>query len=162
MTLAVEKRPRLSKELHIIPGWAIGLAIVGFAGMQILMNVVVARQANAPPVVVRTLLGLLAGVVLSVYLALVGYVSVDSKRRGMNRLLWTLVAAFVPNGFGILLYFILRQPIAGSCPNCQTTVQAGYLFCPKCGTRLHLSCPSCHREIHPGDRYCPNCGKGVE
>src|SRR5271166_7180172 len=90
----------LTAEMKIIPQWAWTLAVVGFACMQFVFNVVVARDANAPPAWARTLLGLLVGVVLGCYLLLVGYVNRDAGRRGMNRVLWTIVAVLVANGLG--------------------------------------------------------------
>ena len=49
------------------------------------------------------------GTLLGCYSVLIGYVNQDAGRRKMSRLLWTLVAIFVPNGLGILLYFVLAQ-----------------------------------------------------
>ena len=48
--------------------------------------------------------------VLIPYIALIGYVNADSRRRGMRSLMWTLLAIFVPNALGIILYFVLRDP----------------------------------------------------
>ncbi|MBA3912304.1 MAG: zinc ribbon domain-containing protein [Acidobacteriales bacterium] len=161
MAVELEKRTRLDNMWHMIPGWAIALAVLAFIGLQVLMQTVVAHSPGAPPLIARIPIGLLGGAVLSCYLLLVGYINVDSKARGMNRALWTLIAAFVPNGFGIMLYFILRQPLGGCCPRCGASVQAGYFYCPKCSAALHITCPNCHREVHPGDPFCPYCGKSV-
>jgi hypothetical protein len=54
-----------------------------------------------------------------VWVALIGYVYGDAKRRQMRYVMWTLLAIFVPNAIGIILYFILptlcrsRAPAAG-------------------------------------------------
>jgi hypothetical protein len=161
VALEVEKHSQVDSTWRTIPGWAIALAAVGFVVTQVLMNTLVAKSPGAPPLIARIAIGILGGVVLAVYLLLVGYVNVDSKRRGMNRVLWTLLAAFVPNGLGIVLYFVLRLPYGERCPQCFAQVQSGYLFCPKCAARLQLTCPYCHRETHSGDLYCPYCGKGI-
>ena len=58
----------------------------------------------------RPVLGLLAGVGGGCFLLLIGYINRDAKRRGMSPTLWTIVAVLIPNGLGIILYFILRQP----------------------------------------------------
>ena len=60
--------------------------------------------------------GLLAGVVISIWILGLGYVYADARRRGMPPILWTLIAAFIPNLLGFLLYFALRRPIALPCP----------------------------------------------
>jgi RNA polymerase subunit RPABC4/transcription elongation factor Spt4 len=79
----------------------------------------------------------------------------------MSVLVWTLVAIFIPNGLGILLYFILRQPLQMVCPQCGSAVQMGFHFCPVCSHRLGLSCPKCQRAVSGGDAYCPYCGAGL-
>ena len=43
--------------------------------------------------------------------ALIGYVYGDAKRRQMRYVMWTLLAIFVPHGIGMILYFILRDPL---------------------------------------------------
>src|SRR5215831_16663734 len=50
--------------------------------------------------------------------ALIGYVYGDAKRRQMRYVMWTLLAIFIPNGIGMILYFILRDPLPEPCPGC--------------------------------------------
>jgi RNA polymerase subunit RPABC4/transcription elongation factor Spt4 len=76
----------------------------------------------------------------------------------MSRVLWTAIAILVPNGLGIVLYFVLRQPLVARCPQCSAAVQGGFHYCPRCSTKLHPSCPHCQREVQMGDKYCPYCG----
>jgi RNA polymerase subunit RPABC4/transcription elongation factor Spt4 len=123
--------------------------------------VVVAREHDAPPAWERTLLGLLVGLILTCYLLLIGYVNRDAGRRGMSRALWTTVSVLVPNGLGIILYFILRQPVVGNCPQCGHGVQHGFNFCPQCNYKLSPSCPQCQRMVSPEDAYCPFCGTSL-
>jgi len=149
---------RFSDELRATPLWAAVLATLGFLGMQFLFLVIMQRDPHAPPAAVRAFLGLLAGTLVACYFLLVGYVSRDAGRRGMNRLLWTLIAFFVPNAFGIILYFILRTPLPASCPQCGATVQLGFGFCPNCRYRLQPVCKHCQRGVQPGSVYCPYCG----
>ena len=52
-----------------------------------------------------------AGLIVVLPVLLVGYVWADAKRRGMNAVLWLLLAIFIPNAIGIILYFILRDPL---------------------------------------------------
>ncbi|MGA9185227.1 MAG: zinc ribbon domain-containing protein [Candidatus Acidiferrales bacterium] len=96
---------------------------------------------------------LLAGFIL-----LIGYVYGDAKRRGMRYVLWTLLAIFIPNGIGIIIYFILREPLPAPCPGCALMVKAGFTFCPHCAAPLKPTCPQCGRAIERGWSHCPNCG----
>jgi hypothetical protein len=85
-------------------------------------------------------------------LLLIGYVNRDAKRRrGMSPILWTLAAILIPNGIGFLLYFILRQPLRSTCPQCENAVQTGFNFCPRCNYKLGLSCPQCERVVGVND-----------
>jgi hypothetical protein len=77
--------------------------------------------------------GLLAGVVIAIWILGLGYVNADARRRGMPPILWTLIAAFIPNLLGFLLYFALRQPIALPCPHCGRPITAEQRFCSWCG-----------------------------
>lgn len=158
MQVKSDNRTRLADEISIIPSWAWGLAVIGFGAMQFVCNVTLAHDKDAPPAWGRFLLGLLVGVVLAGYLLLLGYVNRDAGRRGMSRLLWTAVAILVPNGLGVILYFILRQPLLSSCPQCGGVVLGGFNFCPTCNHRLSLSCPQCQHVIRGNDVYCANCG----
>ena len=76
---------------------------------------------------------LFAGALASVWVLGLGYVYADAERRNMPSILWTLVAALVPNLLGYLLYFVLRKPIALPCPNCGQATVAGQRFCSWCG-----------------------------
>ena len=104
---------------------------------------------------------MLTGIVLGTYILFIGYVSRDSKRRGMNPILWTCVAVLIPNALGIILYFVLRQPLRGSCPQCGTTIRTGYNFCPQCNCKLSPNCPQCQHAISFIDIYCPYCGTSL-
>lgn len=108
----------------------------------------------------------LAGVITAVSIPvaclifLIGYVYRDAKRRGMNASLWTvLVIVLLPAylGIGFIIYFLLREPLPYSCPNCHGTVSARFNYCPACKFNLRPSCPSCRREVRLEDRFCPNC-----
>lgn len=151
----------VNREIILVARWAWILAAIGFLSMQYVFNVVVARQHDAPPAWGRILLGLLVGLILTCYLLLIGYVNRDSGRRGMSRALWTAVSILVPNGLGFILYFILRQPLIGNCPQCGHAVQHGFNFCPQCNYKLSPSCPQCQRMVGPQDTYCPYCGASL-
>jgi Double zinc ribbon len=148
-------------EMKIVPTWAWILASLGFVGVQCVFNIALAHQADAPPAWARPLLGLLLGVVIGCYMVLIGYINRDSKRRGMSPALWTIVAIVIPNALGIILYFILRQPLRDACPQCGFAVQTGSNFCPRCSCKLSPSCPQCQRPIGANDVYCSNCGTSL-
>jgi RNA polymerase subunit RPABC4/transcription elongation factor Spt4 len=156
MELKNETNVGFSAEVSIIRMWAWILAVIGFAAMQVVAQVV--RQPDAPTPIVRALMGLLVGAVVACYLLLIGYIAPDARRRGMSPLLWTLVAILVPNALGMILYFILRQPIRSACPQCGSFVQSGFNFCPHCSHKLSPSCPKCQRMVTATDVYCPYCG----
>jgi hypothetical protein len=92
------------------------------------------------------------------YIALIGYVYADAKRRGMRYVMWTLLSVFIPDAIGIILYFILRDPMPKPCPGCSTPVKAGFTFCPHCGTSLAPTCTNCGRAVDYGWANCPHCG----
>jgi predicted nucleic acid-binding Zn ribbon protein len=88
---------------------------------------------------VRAVLGGIAGIGAGCYLLFVGYISRDAKRRRMSALLWTLVAILIPHGLGVILYFLLRQPLRADCPQCASTVHVGFNFCPRCSYKLNAN-----------------------
>lgn len=161
MEVRNEHQSTLGREIRIVPQWAWVLAVIAFIAAQIFFNVVVAHHAQHPPAAVRSLFGLLAGVGAGCYLLLIGYINQDSKRRGMSPTLWTIVAFIIPNALGIILYFVLRQPLQGACPQCGNAVQPGYSFCPRCSYKLNPSCPQCQRSVGADDLYCPYCGTSL-
>lgn len=108
----------------------------------------------------------LAGVVtamslgLAVFIFLTAYVNRDAARRGMNAALWTiLILIFLPTWglIGLVIYFLMREPLPYACPQCSTMVSARYNFCPNCKCNLHPSCPQCKREVVETDKFCPYC-----
>ena len=123
MQLRNENQTSLAAEIQIVPAWAWILAAIGFICMQFVFNVTVAHQHDAPPAWARPLLGLLVGIVTACFLLFIGYINRDAKRRGMSPLLWTVIAILIPNALGIILYFVLRQPLRSACPQCGYGVQ---------------------------------------
>ena len=98
------------------------------------------------------------GVLMALYVLLVGYVWADAKRRGMNAVLWVLLAIFIPNAIGIILYFILRSPLPVPCPSCHTPAAKDQAFCAACGTAVRQACPSCRQPVQEGWTHCGGCG----
>lgn len=154
----VQENTNITDEFKVVPGWAIGLAVMAFVVIQSMMVVLgFKREANPPPAILRFGLGFLVAALIASLIMLVGYVNRDAKRRGMRVWVWTAIVIFVPNAIGFILYFVLRQPLSILCPHCGATVSARFNFCPNCKYGLRPACPECKHEIRPGDRFCPHC-----
>jgi Double zinc ribbon len=113
------------------------------------------------PVGAKIFLSVIAPLVLAAWILLVGYVYGDAKRRGMRYVVWTLLAIFIPYAIGIILYFILRDPLPTPCPGCGASVKTSFIFCPHCATALRPTCPQCGRAIERTWSHCPNCGAAI-
>ncbi|MGA8763281.1 MAG: zinc ribbon domain-containing protein [Candidatus Sulfotelmatobacter sp.] len=149
-------------EIRIFAPWAYYLFTAVFVTIAVLFVTVVGMDPHAPRLPVRCLLGILMGTALGCYAVLIGYINQDAGRRNMSRLWWTLIAIFVPNGLGIVLYFVLRKPRAARCPQCDADVDPGFSFCPRCRNRLRPVCPHCQHSVDLSDKFCPYCGAALE
>jgi hypothetical protein len=96
---------------------------------------------------------------MGAWVALIGYVYGDAKRRQMRYVMWTLLAIFVPNAIGMILYFILRDPLPKPCPGCGHIEKAGFPFCPRCGALLQPTCSTCSKAVDPTWANCAHCGR---
>jgi len=152
---------RSADEIRILAPWAYWLFTLILLTVIVLFVTVVAREQKHP-VAFYALLGVLAGTVMGCYAVLIGYINQDAGRRKMSRLLWTLLAIFVPNGLGIVLYFVLRKPRTVHCLQCNAEVEPGFSFCPRCRNRLQPACPHCQRSIDSANKFCPYCGGTLE
>lgn len=101
-----------------------------------------------------SLIVLFTGFMVLVY----GYVYGDAKRRGMRAVLWLLLAIFIPNLIGVVLYMFLRDPLPKPCLSCNEAVRPGFAFCPSCGATLKPACPSCKKPIESDWMACAYCG----
>lgn len=163
------EKPTFASEFRVIPQWlvtvVIGLYVLALAVVVYLTRVVPTALPD-PLIGTPFLLQLLAmfGIVTGLaifagaFILLFGYINRDAKRRGMSPVLWTVIAIFVPYLVGVILYFVLREPLPFECPRCGRLVNAQFNFCPSCQCNLRPNCPNCRREIRPGDRFCPHCG----
>jgi len=98
---------------------------------------------------------------LAAYVLLIGYVNADAKRRGMRHVLWTWLAILIPNGIGIVLYFILREPLLVFCTRCGFRAKPGFAFCPSCGAALAPVCPQCKHVVQKEGPHCVYCGASL-
>ncbi|HLI62757.1 MAG TPA: zinc ribbon domain-containing protein [Terriglobales bacterium] len=149
-------------EIAIIPTVAWWIALLGWVLVQVGLLGILPHHAgpkDLPPMPWWSLISIVAGTVLAIIVLMVGYVNADSKRRGMNSLLWTLLVIFVPKALGFIAYFLLRKPLLIPCPKCGTAVGADFRFCPKCGNAVTPMCSHCGRSIQYDSTFCPYCGK---
>jgi hypothetical protein len=153
---------KLLEKLEIVPGATyVVLAVILCAacGMTVWMN------ANNPGGLQP--LGMLPFLLImlpfiSIYVLVIGYINADAKRRGMRYVVWTLLAIFIPNALGIILYFLMRSPLPIACTVCGTMNTPQLAFCPTCGTELRKSCPNCKRVVEPKWTVCGWCGHKLD
>ncbi len=160
---------RFEQEWALVPTvarWIAALAFLAMASLMaslFLLPLIVEHEYKGLlfvfPLFLMTLIGAVA---LAVFALLVGYIFADGRRRGMNYVLWTLLAIFIPSGVGIILYFILRDPIPVPCPSCGTPARKGHTYCACCGAAVRASCPRCRQPIEPGWRNCVRCGAPLD
>lgn len=104
-----------------------------------------------PPIVFVLAVGsgsLLVGALLGLWLLCVGYVYADARRRAMPAALWVLIAIFVPNLLGFLLYFAIRRPLGSPCSNCGQPIVAEQRFCSWCGSQRFAPPPPVASGLH--------------
>ena len=163
---AKRRGTRYGKELGVIPLTARIIALAVYVGLAILIHFLILHDTSPGgtatwPLAGRLAFNFLIPVMPLIVILLYGYIYGDAKRRGMRYVMWTLLAIFVPYVIGILLYFILRDPLPSDCPNCHSPVLAKFAFCPSCGTAARPSCPQCGRSIERGWVNCGYCGTKV-
>ena len=158
---------RFSEEMKIIPRPARMIAVVAalLVPFAALCFVVVVRlnptHGSLAWVPFAALAGLAVMLMVSIYALLVGYIVGDARRRGMSPVLWALLAIFIPNAIGIILYFILRDPLLQHCSKCGSAAHASFAFCAVCGEALLKTCPVCHVAVQPGWSHCAHCGASL-
>jgi Double zinc ribbon len=151
----------LQKEIGIIPKFAWAIAIVACLGVSVGLILIAIPQypdTSNLPQAGKTALGLVAGTIPAIYILLLGYIYGDAKRRGMRYIVWTLLAVFVPNAIGIILYFVLRDPMPVFCSRCGVAVKSTFTFCPQCAKALRPTCLQCGHALERTWSHCPNCG----
>jgi len=155
---------RFRDELQLVPrtAWAAAVLIwLGFFLLMFLLPCSKDPELRQWPLAGKLAISALPGLSLFALALLVGYVYADAKRRGMRYVMWTLLAAFIPNAIGLILYFVLRDPLLTHCTHCGAQVQAGFAFCPKCGGALSQACPQCRSAVEPGWTHCVRCGASL-
>lgn len=104
------------------------------------------------PLITISLILLLIPVIIGVY------VYRDSKNRGMNTVLWTVISVVTPYLIGFIVYLFVRERYSNlKCAKCDTVVYEQYTVCPKCGCKLKAMCPNCNKAVEPEWEVCPYC-----
>lgn len=159
---------RFDREWALVPTaarWTAVLLSLAFGALMaaiFLLPAFVERDPKALVVLAPFFLLTLVGAVpIAIYVLLLGYVWGDARRRGMNHVLWTLLALFIPSAVGIILYFVLRDPVPVPCPSCATPARKGHAFCSRCGAAVRPACPGCRQPVEAGWRNCASCGHAL-
>src|SRR5271157_3767299 len=161
-----QHRSHFRDELAIIPPVATWIAVAVFVLIQVCLVWLLpqfpeARPVDLPPMPWWGIITVIGGLIVAIIILIVGYVNADSKRRGMNSLLWTLLVIFIPKALGFIAYFLLRKPLLLPCPKCGIALGDDFRYCPKCGYALTPSCSHCGRAVSSDYVCCPYCGKTV-
>lgn len=152
---------RFRDEMDIVPrpAYAIGVCVwLAFFLLMMLVPFGTDPQLRTWPPLAAVAVSFLPGIPMFILVLLIGYVHADAKRRGMRYVMWTFLAALIPNAIGIILYFVLREPLLVNCASCGAQVRPGFAFCPKCGGALAQACPQCRGAVEPGWTHCARCG----
>ncbi|MDO9128677.1 MAG: zinc ribbon domain-containing protein [Anaerolineales bacterium] len=131
------------------------------------------------------LTGFSGAFIAALWLALVVWTYRDIRSRARDRLVHILAAALVAllSLPGVLVYLILRpqhtledeyqktleeeallQAIEDQaiCPGCERHIQADWLVCPNCQTKLKKPCRQCGKLMELPWNICPYCGTPVQ
>ena len=174
-----KEKLRFWQEFKLVPRWLIWTVVVLFLIAQIIGQTVLHVQLanhqevfgpeldNDPGAAGAALFGIITGasLVFAIMAFMVGYVNKDAKRRGMHSALWTFLVIVLMPGYlilGFIIYLLMREPLPYNCPQCGTTVDARFNFCPNCKCNLHPACPQCKHEVAETDKFCAYCGQDLE
>jgi hypothetical protein len=149
-------------ELRIIPRIVWPIALLASGASSFLMFHYAPNDPYISKWSTMALIGFASWLLLTIAcVLLIGYVYADARRRGMRYIMWTLLA-FIPNGIGFILYFVLRDPLLVDCPKCGAKGRSGFIFCSQCGAELAAYCPGCKRAVEPDWKRCVHCGTGLD
>jgi len=164
----VEAPSSITEEVKLIPPWSIAVAALVFVFMQYLYWVILPAyrvalhvRPIAAPFGVRFYFALSWSSLAALYVLMVGYVSRDAPRRNMSTRLWVVICLAMQGGIGLVLYFLLRQPVVARCPSCGASIHTEFHFCPQCAYQVSAACGNCYRGVRVTDLYCVYCGHSL-
>lgn len=154
------KSAGLDEDVRLIPRWSIIAAVLACCIVEYVYWVILpaTRHHPGPPIGIRIYFSFSWGALAALNFLMVGYVSRDAARRAMSTVFWMLFCFLMPVGIGLVVYFLLRQPILSHCPACGGDVQYDDHYCPQCNYQLIANCGNCHRTVQVTDLYCTRCG----
>jgi hypothetical protein len=142
----------------------VAAVLVAWVGVWVLVSTAALHVRPSDRVMMPWLLGLATTFGLFVLFLVIGlgiWVYRDAGKRGMEPLLWALVAVLVPYFIGTIVYLVVRKPEIGPCPSCGQSQVAGAAFCATCGQPMKPLCASCKGVLPAAARFCPSCGAPV-
>jgi RNA polymerase subunit RPABC4/transcription elongation factor Spt4 len=153
----------IAEKLRIIPrpAWIVGCVLTVALALPLWLGPMrLDPQMRSWPLLAKV--GFIAVVPLCImaYSLLVGFIYADAKRRQMRHVMWTWLA-LVPYFVGVIVYFIMRDPLPTPCPKCGSEVPKAFAFCPECGTAVHPTCSQCGKLLRHEWANCPYCGAVV-
>jgi double zinc ribbon protein len=155
---------RFQQELDLVPrtAWVIAVCVwLAFFSIMMAFPFHMDPEGRNWPLAGKLAMSVLPGLPLFMLTLLIGYVHADAKRRGMRYVMWTWLAILIPNAIGIILYFVLRDPLLTPCARCAFQARPGFAFCPQCGAALSMACPKCRHAVEPGWSHCAHCGAAL-
>lgn len=129
---------------------------------------------------VQSALSAMVAMLVILYILVVVWVARDANQRGTTWWLWAIVA-LVPV-VGLVAYLLLRPQLLevdreeqelevavkqrqlmkyGECAKCGYPVEAEYVICPSCHSRLKNLCSHCGHALDPSWDVCPYCATAV-
>src|SRR5579863_2969015 len=157
-------------EFRLIPPWfkklVWGLYVVGLLGFELINYQYHLLSDLTFPLSAMAMAGIVTGawIFVACLMLLDCYIYYDAKRREMRAVAWLLLAMFVPDAIGVILYFLLRDPLPYQCPQCGADANPRFNFCPNCKYDLQQAppaCPECKRTVRPEHHYCPYCAAAL-
>lgn len=132
------------------------LGVLAFASTSVILNFTSFSRDDSIALIIIGIIGIF---MLCIPVVIGIFVYTDAKKLGLNEWLWTLVAIFVPNLLGVIIYLVVRsgEKKKLNCVKCGTIVEKDYSICPACGHPLKEKCNSCGKPIETTWKVCPYC-----
>lgn len=102
---------------------------------------------------------------LAIFVGISIFIYKDALKHGMDPWMWVVIAVFVPNLIGLIIYFIVRsnkKEEKVKCVQCGSPIDDEYKLCPYCGAELSLHCSNCGKKISLEWQICPYCSKKLK